>query len=283
MQSIPSPLLVLHSEPRLRTRLRSLATERGYELELLGSWHQLADAARTAPASALIVVDPYEAVTDRSQVSAELARLLEQLPSLTVTAALPVEPGRVADIRRLGELGVVQVVDLEEETTLVAVAQRLSSARGRPLRNLMDRALPDSASGAARAILAAATSIVADGGQGQDLARSLDVTPRTVSRWCRRASLPPPKRLLAWMRILLAAELLDDPGRRISDVAIACGYAADSSLRHTLRTFLRMTPTELRANGAFAVSSRLFLEALAEARSSEKRYRVPSTRSSGKE
>ena len=78
------------------------------------------------------------------------------------------------------------------------------------------------------------------------------------------------------MRILLAAELLDDPGRRISDVAAACGYAADSSLRHTLRTFLGMTPTELRAVGAFSFSSRLFLEALAEARSADKRYRAPS-------
>ena len=68
------------------------------------------------------------------------------------------------------------------------------------------------------------------------------------------------------MRILLAAELLDDPGRRITEVAAACGYAADSSLRHTLRTFVRMTPTELRHHGAFAVSSRLFLEALSEAR-----------------
>lgn len=278
MQSIPSPLLVLHEDPELRGRLYTLAKERGYELQLIGGWRLLAEAARTAPASALVVIDPYHGVPERKQPSGELADLLGQLPSLTVTAALPVEPGRLGDIRRLSELGVVQVIDLEEEGTVTSVGQRLASARGRPLRALMDRALPDSASGAARSILAAATAIVAEGGQGQDLARSLDVTPRTVSRWCRRAALPPPKRLLAWMRILLAAELLDDPGRRISDVALACGYAADSSLRHTLRTFLGMTPTELRANGAFAVSSRLFLEALAEARSADKRYRTPSTR-----
>jgi AraC-like DNA-binding protein len=276
MQAIPSPVLVLHEDPRLRERLRSLASERSYELQLIPTWSDLAEAARVAPASALIVIDPYAEVPDRRQVSADLARLLDRLPSLTITAAMPVEPGRSADVRRMGEMGVVQVIDLDEETTVTAVGQRLSSARGRPLRALMDRALPESASGAARAILAAATAIVAEGGQGQDLARLLDVTPRTVSRWCRRAALPPPKRLLAWMRILLAAELLDDPGRRISDVAAACGYAADSSLRHTLRTFLGMTPTELRSSGAFAVSSRLFLEALAEARSSEKRYRAPS-------
>jgi AraC-like DNA-binding protein len=278
MQSIPSPLLVLHSDSRLRARLSTVAAERGYELRTIADWSQLAEAARSAPASALLVVDPYDGSGERTQIAPELARLLDDLPSLAITAALPIQAGTQEDLRRLGGLGVVQVIDLEEEGTAVAVGERLSSARGRPLRSLMDRALPDSTSGAARAILAAATSIVADGGQGQDLADSLNVTPRTVSRWCRRAALPPPKRLLAWMRILLAAELLDDPGRRITEVAAACGYAADSSLRHTLRTFVGMTPTELRQHGAFAVSSRLFLEALAEARSADKRYRTPSVR-----
>lgn len=278
MQSIPSPLLVLHRDAGLRARLVSVASERGFELRMIGDWMQLAEAARSAPASALLVVDPHEGVADEAQIAPELARLLDDLPSLSITAALPVAPGSQETVRRLAGIGVVQVIDLTEEATPDAVGQRLAAARGRPLRALMDRALPDSTSGAARAILAAATSIVAEGGQGQDLADSLNVTPRTVSRWCRRAALPPPKRLLAWMRILLAAELLDDPGRRITEVATACGYAADSSLRHTLRTFVGMTPTELRHHGAFAVSSRLFLEALAEARSADKRYRAPSVR-----
>lgn len=278
MQSIPSPLLVLHSDPAILTRLGEVAFQRGFELRALRDWEQLAEAARSAPASALLVVDPFLGNGERGTISPELVRLLDDLPSLSITAAVRIQPGMQESLRRLGGVGVVQVIDLEEEETLVAVGQRLAAARGRPLRALMDRALPDSTSGAARAILAAATSVVAEGGQGQDLADSLNVTPRTVSRWCRRAALPPPKRLLAWMRILLAAELLDDPGRRITEVATACGYAADSSLRHTLRTFVGMTPTELRQHGAFAVSSRLFLEALSEARSADKRYRAPSVR-----
>lgn len=275
MQSIPSPILVLHEDPRLISLVRNLAVDGGHELRRLDDWEALLASAGTAPASAMIVVDPFHGST-QGQVAPGLTRLLDELPSLAVTAVTGIAPGTQEAVRRLGALGVVQVVDLEEEDTVVALGQRLASARGRPLRGLMDRALPDDTSGAARAILAAATSIVAEGGQGQDLADALNVTTRTVSRWCRRAALPPPKRLLAWMRVLLAAELLDDPGRRISEVAAACGYAADSSLRHTLRTFVGMTPTELRHHGAFAVSSRLFLEALQEARSTDKRYRAPS-------
>ena len=275
MQSIPSPILVLNEDPRLISIIRDLAADGGHELRRQRDWDALLAYAESAPASAMIVVDPFFD-SEKGQVAPGLNRLLDELPSLAVTAVMRIEPGTQEAVRRLGALGVVQVLDLEEEDTVIALARRLASARGRPLRGLMDRALPDDTSGAARAILAAATSIVAEGGQGQDLADALNVTTRTVSRWCRRAALPPPKRLLAWMRVLLAAELLDDPGRRISEVAAACGYAADSSLRHTLRTFVGRTPTELRDQGAFAVSSRLFVEALQEAQSADKRYRAPS-------
>ena len=79
------------------------------------------------------------------------------------------------------------------------------------------------------------------------------------------------------MRILFAADLIDDPGRTVSDVATSCGYAADTSLRHALRAFLGRGPRELRESGAFAAASEAFVQALVEARSSEKRYRRPVT------
>lgn len=275
MQEIPRPLLVLHEDRLFRERLRTVATAHGFRLRLISGWEGLLDEVRTAPASALVVVDPYAETGRDAPPSVELSALLHRFPSLTVTAALSARPGALEHVRRLGEWGVVQVIDLDEELTSVAIAQRLLAARGRPLRSLVARALPASSGGALRAILGAATSVVAEGGQGADLARALHVTPRTLTRWCRRAALPPPRRLLAWMRILLAAELLDDPGRTVSDVALSCGYAADSSLRHALRSFLGASPRDLRATGAFAAASERFLQALAEARSMERRYRTP--------
>lgn len=275
MQKIPRPLLVLHSDRLLREQLRSVAASHGLRLRLIEDWDRLLEEVRTAPASSLVVVDPYTDARAGDPPSVELAALLNRFPSLTVTAALSAGPGRLEHVRRLGEWGVVQVIDLDEELSSVAIAQRLIAARGRPLRALVARALPVSAGGALRSILSAATTIVVDGGQGADLARALHVTPRTLTRWCRRAALPPPRRLLAWMRILLAAELLDDPGRTVSDVALSCGYAADSSLRHALRCFLGRSPRDLRAAGAFAAASERFLQALAEARSQDRRYRAP--------
>lgn len=273
MRKIPRPLLLLHDDPVLLERLRTVARIRRMELRRVPGWEELLDAVREAPASALLVVDPYVGVAPGGSPSIELAALLNRFPSLSVTAALAVRPGRLDDLRRLGEWGVVQILDLDEEVTAVGAGIRLLEVRGRPLRNLIERSLPASTSGAARSILSTAATVVAEGGTGADLARSMYITTRTLTRWCRRAGLPPPKRLLAWMRVLLAAELLDDPGRTVSDVALACGYSADSSLRHVFRTFLEKTPGRLRDEGAFRSASQGFVEALAEARSEQTRYR----------
>jgi AraC-like DNA-binding protein len=276
MQKVPRPLLVLHADRLLRERLRAVAQHERLEFELLDGWDDLLEGVRTAPASALIVVDPYFDGREEGELSVELSSLLNRFPSLTVIGALELKPGRGDDLLKLGQWGVVQVIDLEEETTAIGLGRRLLAARGRPLRGLVERQLPSYTSAAARSILSAATSIVAEGGQGRDLAKALYITPRTLSRWCRKAGLPPPKRLLAWMRILLAAEFLDDPGRPVSAVALACGYAADSSLRLALRRFTGLNPTELREQGAFETASVAFVNALAEARAPKRRYRAPS-------
>ena len=68
------------------------------------------------------------------------------------------------------------------------------------------------------------------------------------------------------MRILLAASLLDDPGRSVLSVARACGYASDSSLRRAMQDFLASGPTALRRAGAFNRASSAFLAELAATR-----------------
>ncbi len=269
MKKIVRPLLVLHENPVFRDRLRR-AARNDFQFHWVTSWEGLREMVRSAPPAALVVVDPYRESPHPNQVSPALGNLLREFPSLTVLAAFEVGPGCFEQVRRLGEWGVAQVICLDEEHTVISLEQRLRSASGRPLRSLVERSLPPYTSGYARAILGAAVQVVSAGGHTRDLARALDITERTLTRWCQRAGLPVPRRLLAWMRILLAAELLDDPGRRVVDLAYACGYSADASLRLALKTFLGRTPTELRQEGAFAVASREFLAALAEARAKQR-------------
>jgi AraC-like DNA-binding protein len=220
-----------------------------------------------APPGTLVLVDPYAGGDESgSQLATGLRSLLWEFPSVTVLAAMELTAGRAHDVRTLGVGGISDILSIGEDDTAEGINRRLQAAQGRPLQHRLQACLPPALSGRARTLLMTAAEVVCTGGKGRDLARALHLSERTVLRWSRRALLPPPRRVMAWMRILLAASLLDDPGRTVLSVAYACGYSSDSSLRRAMHDFLGTIPTALRRHGAFAVASARFLEELAAAR-----------------
>jgi AraC-like DNA-binding protein len=245
------PLIVLHGDPAFRDRLRSIA-DREFSLRFVPDWASLPEAICESPPSAVLVVDPYAGSARRDTPAPELRSLLDLFPSTTVFAAMDVRPDQLGDLRALGEWGVAEVVTLGHDDTPTALRHRFRAARGRPLKLLLAPLLPADLSGRARAIVDAAAETVVVGGNADELARRFRMSRRTLLRWNDRVGLPPPRRLLAWMRLLLAAELLNDPGRSIGSVAQACGYSADSGLRRVTKQFLGMSPTQLREPVSFA-------------------------------
>ena len=264
MATIPRPLMVMHPNGAFKDRVKRVGGK-AFTCTFVPSWDALRNAVAEAPPATLLIVDPYAtAGRETGQLSSELRALLWEFPSATVVAAMEIRPGRSHDLRTLGEWGVTDIISIDEDDTQEAISRRLRAAQGRPLQNLLQRCLPSTMSGRARTLLMTAAEVVSMGGRGRDLAKTLHLSERTVLRWSERAALPPPRRLMAWMRILLAASLLDDPGRTVLSVAYACGYASDSSLRRAMQDFLGTIPTTLRREGAFSRASRLFLAELAE-------------------
>jgi AraC-like DNA-binding protein len=267
----------MHPDPAFRDRVRK-ACGNDYHFQALPDWETLQEAVRESPPAALVVVDPYEPApgyrrNGRAELSPALRSLLMEYPSLAVLAALEVRPDRFDDLRTLGKWGVVQVISIDHDDTPHSIAQRLRGARGRPLRALLEEVLPPETSGRARAIVEAATDVVTVGEHGRDLASSLHLSRRTLLRWCQRAGLPAPRRLLAWMRVLLACELLDDPGRTVLSVAHTCGYSSDSGLRRITQKFLGASPSDLRDHGAFRQAAHAFVEVLAAERQSRRQMK----------
>ena len=257
-------LIMMHSNGAFRELVRRF-TSHAFECTVLPDWESLRAIIPDAPPAALLLVDPYASGTREGvQLSQELRALLWEFPSATVVAAMELRPGRSHDVRTLGEWGVTDIIAIGEEDTHEAINRRLRAAQGRPLQNLLQRCLPSSVSGRSRTLLMTAAEVVSMGGRGRDLAKALHLSERTVLRWSERAALPPPRRLMAWMRILLAASLLDDPGRTVLGVAYACGYSSDSSLRRAMQDFLGTIPTTLRREGAFSRAARLFLDEMSE-------------------
>lgn len=264
MKSPVRPLLILHRDAVFRDRVR-VFVRGSYGFQAVEDWAALSEALREAPPSAVAIVDPYFGSV-AGEVSENIRALSVDFPSIPVLAALRVGPEDALAIIRLGRYGVTDVISIGHDDTRVAVLHRLDRAEGRPLMLLIEATLPRDVTSRARAIIVAATHVVSAGGHGRDLASRLDVSRRTLLRWCEAAGLPAPRRLLAWMRVLLAAELLDDPGRSVEAVAQACGYSADTGLRRVTLGFTGLNPTDLRARGALARASKIFVEELAQLR-----------------
>jgi AraC-like DNA-binding protein len=264
MREVVRPLYLLHESAGLAERLRE-AEPGVFRLAQVRGWAELARELARAPGTAVSIVDPYDPARP-GELAGELPSLLERFPTATVIAALPVGPGNADELRTLFAWGVADVIALGREDTPAALGRRVRAVQARTIHRLLKRALPRGVPSRARILLTTAAETVACGGQAPELAAALGVTERTVPRWCRRADLPAPRRLLAWLRLLLAAELLDDPGRPVSSIAEACGYASEVSLKAALRQFMGAPPSELRRRGAFDTAARAFAQELFDLR-----------------
>jgi AraC-like DNA-binding protein len=262
MGPITTPIYLLHSNPALRDGLRA-APANATSIVPMADWRALRDALRRAPLGAVAVVDP---VGPRGGLVEEVRDLLRVLPSAAVVAALAVGPNDGSTIRTLLAWGVADIMDLVREDTPVAMLRRLELVRGRAADRLLQRALPGSVPSRARVLLTTAAHVVVAGGHGPEFARALGVDERTVPRWCARADLPTPRRLLAWLRLLIAADLLDDPGRTLESAARAAGYTAAVSLKSATKNLMGVQPRELRARGAFELVAGAFARELFEMR-----------------
>jgi AraC-like DNA-binding protein len=134
--------------------------------------------------------------------------------------------------------GVTDIADVEFEGTSASIRQRLLDTHAKPFKRLLEQRLSRRVSQNGLTLLRAAAAVAVDGGTSVGLARAVGCSDRTVPGWCAREGLPSPRRLLAWMRALLAVALLEERHRSIVQVAHCVGFASDHPLRRALRELL---------------------------------------------
>ena len=264
-------MYLMHGDAVFRSLVAGMPAQRP-TLIPMGDWRALRDLLHKAPPSAVFLVDAFGACGGLSE---DLRDTLRAFPSALLIAALPETVENADVLRTLLSWGVADTLDTGRERTLTAVARRIRLVRSRAAHRLLNRALPKGIPSRARGLLTVAAEVASGGGRAADFAAALEVDERTVPRWCARAELPAPRRLLAWLRILMAADLLDDPGRSIESVARACGYSAASSLKPALRNLLRSSPAELRARGAFDTAAGAFAAELSQLREASRGQAKP--------
>jgi AraC-like DNA-binding protein len=234
-------------------------------MEVLADWDELFRIVPELPPSGVVLID-CTADHPHPPVPSPAWDLLTAYPSVAMVAAVDARKVEPATLGELVQGGFADVLDLSLEEDSALAARRLSEAYGRPFKRWVEEGLNRYPSARARTIIRAAAHVAVTGGGAPKLAAQFGVTPETIAQWCADAALPPPRGLQAWVRILLAALLLQEQPRTVSAVAFGCGYSSDRALRRAMNRFLGYDTRTLRRQGAFSVVMEAFNAELAQTR-----------------
>lgn len=208
----------------------------GYRATRVVGWDALRAAVRRAPPSTAVLVAPFSASSGAPDP--RLQELLSAAPLLPVLVAVDLGASDPADVRALLGWGVSEVVDVRLEGGPEALVPRFRAAHARPFKRRLEAGLSRYVSPNAMTLIRAAAAVVCDCGLSPELAGVFGVNERTVGKWCAAEGLPPPRRLLAWVRVLLGVALLEEGTRSWNNAARSTGYVDASGLRRAVAGFL---------------------------------------------
>ncbi|HEX2202257.1 MAG TPA: helix-turn-helix domain-containing protein [Longimicrobium sp.] len=253
-----------------------------YRVEPVAGWDALDAALEGAPPAVAVLADPYAEQPQDGGPAPRLRELIVKHPSIPFVAALELLPERMPDIQALLDWGVCEIADLGLESSPSGLAARLRGAHARPLKRRVEAILSRYASDHALTLVRAACEVAVDGGDAGDLARRFGVSPRTLTGWCAREGLPAPRRLQAWVRVLLAAALLEERGRSVVNAARGAGYATDHALRRAMRELAGGDPATLPREALFPAAAQRFNDELHASRERERERKRRSLRTTGR-
>lgn len=250
VQPFHRPLFVLSHSEELEANLRQ-AIERPFALYRVPDWPALKASLHAASGTAVCFVDGMVSVGSEKGLAEGLREVAQDFPLVGIVACVRVDSVDPEVLAAMQAWGVTEILDLDWEQSAAAVARRIDDVKGVWAQRLLARALPRVLSARGRTLLETVADVAAQGGHVPELAAALGIYQRTVRRWCTAAGVPEARRMFTWIRLLLAAELLDNPGRTIENVARVSGFSSGASLKSTARAFTGLTPSELRERGAF--------------------------------
>ncbi len=220
-------------------------------------------AVRERPVNAVLVsvhrCDPTASVA--------VGRLVASFPALPAVALVSRhDPEALAALLRLGALGIRDVVDVTQPAgwgrLRHLVSEPTTSHAARILGPLLDR-LPE-LHREGRDFVDAIVRVAPTTPTVRGLARTFGVCPSTLMSRFTRAGLPSAKRYLASIRILHAAQLMENRGLTIADVAYRLECSSPQSFGRHIRTVLGITCSEFRGRFPFPASLDRFLKLMIE-------------------
>ena len=185
-----------------------------------------------------------------SRDASQVAMLVREFPRVPTVALLTdLEASAPGAVLTLGRSGVQTLVDVRQPSGWRRLRDVLLADQSSDINRLALAQLSMDLSGAhsdCRYFFEILFSLPSGIGTVRSLARYLGVIPSTLMSRFFRARLPAPKRYLAMTRLIRAAQLFENPGLSVANVANRLDYSSPQSFGRHVRGLIHLTAVEFR-------------------------------------
>jgi len=179
-----------------------------------------------------------------------VATLVREFPRVPTVALLTeLEPNAPTAVLTLGRSGVQTLVDVRQPAGWRVLRDVLLADQSRDVSRLALAQLSTDLAGAhpdCWRFFEALFGLPGGIGTIRSLSCYLGVIPSTLMSRFFRAQLPAPKRYLATARLVRAAQLFENPGLSVANVANRLDYSSPQSFGRHVRGLIHMTAVEFR-------------------------------------
>ncbi|MDH5233504.1 MAG: hypothetical protein OEW77_01000 [Gemmatimonadota bacterium] len=244
-------------DPRTLQRVNA-AVQGEHRLVHCRDWTEL-EAACQDDEVTLAIIDLF---ADGSSHFDVVRRLKMRAERLTMVAYVTLTPDRARDLFDAGRAGFDGLLLAGQDDTPAAFRAVLERATARGVAQLIRPRLADQPALVRDAVMVAVTRAHLRL-TSHRLAEICGVSKRALLSGLDSGGFPPPQKLLAWGRLIVASQMLEDPERAADAVARLLDFPSGSAFRNTCQRYLGATPQEIRANGGAAWAVGKFFKAVA--------------------
>ncbi len=177
---------------------------------------------------------------------------------VTLVAYVTFTPGRSRDLFDAGRAGFdgLLIVDQDDSTLQLRSVIEQAEARGVAglIRDRLGRLHPVTRDAILVSVTRAHMRLTS-----HRLAEILSTSRRNLVARLAQDRFPPPQKLISWGRLIVAAQMLEDPNRSADSIARVLDFPSGSAFRNSCQRYVSSTPQEIRAKGGASHVVGLFL------------------------
>ena len=197
--------------------------------------------------TAVVITELWDDTGASTAVAVEQLRM--KFPAIPVLAYCVLRHATSRELLAMAHAGVNGFVLRGFDDVGRALRMALANADDDCLEQVMGHELGNLLAADVRPVVAHCLSHARTSHTVSGVAAGLGVHRRTLVNRLAQAGLPSPSAVISWCRLLLAARLLEDPGRSVESVALALDFGSGTALRSMLRRYTGLQPKAVRRGG----------------------------------